>query len=264
VKPMLNPILAKEFRIQMRDQMSYSLSLIYVIIICGVVFSMFWFASTSKKPLSPEYGKDIFLIFFTIMTLVICTISAGLGARLISSERIGSNFDLLKSTLLNPYQIISGKILPLVIYIIILMLLSAPLALIIISMSGISHLEMIRCYLIVFISSLTFSIIGFMWSSIFHRTRTSTALTYITVGIFALGTIIVPLILTRVFMIKIPQTPLKIINSISPFISIFRGVTKSESVFATWETMIFGYLIISAIALSITFIRLKYVTQIIR
>lgn len=255
---MFNPMLAKDLRIQMRDRMIFSLSMLYVVIICAVVFGMFWLNETSKKPLSPEYGRDISNMFFIIMAFLISAISSGLGARLIYSERNGINFDLLKITLLKPYQIISGKILSLIIYIIVLMLLSLPILIIIISISGFEGIA--KNYLLVFISALTFGIIGLMWSSFFRNARTSIAMTYISAGLLSFGTIVIPLILKNVFKIKIPQIPLKIINSVSPFISIYKNVTESIFILPSWEIMTFSYLFISIIAIIVTLIRLKSIT----
>ncbi len=256
---MVNPILSKEFHIQMRDRMLFSLAMVYVAIICSVVFGMFWFASTSNKPIDPQYGRDIFLIFFIVMNLAVYSISAGIGSKLISQERQKANFDLLKITLLKTRHIILGKILPLFAYIMMLMLLSLPLAIVIMPISGLSIAGVVLCYLIAFISAITFSIIGLMWSSLFRNVRTSTALTYISCGIIAFGTIIAPLALNQILKIKLPQISSKIISSLSPFISVFRIVTESDSSFvlAEWELMVLGYLVISAIAISITSLKLR-------
>jgi len=255
---MLNPILIKEFRTQLRNRKYYTFAVFYVVIICVVAFTMFWSASTSKKPLSPEYGINLSFIFFMVQMLAIGTICPGFAVYLISIERQNLTFDVLRSTLLKSYQIIFGKILPIITYALILMFLSLPVALLIMPLNR----EMAYCYLTIFISAATFSLMGFAWSSIFKNARTAIVATYIAVGIFAIGTVLVPVIISKVFQVKIAPIIADLLNALNPFWTIFKGIdgtiwSMNVSIIPTWIVLVLGYLFFSAIAIIVSIIKLK-------
>lgn len=250
---MLNSILIKEFRIQLRNRQYYNLAVFYIVILCIVALAMFGLASTSKKPLSPEYGIWLSFIFFTAQILAISTICPYFAISSISIERQNLTFDILKPTLLKSYHVIYGKILPVVIYILILMLLSLPVALMIAPLNK----EMAYCYLIAFISATAFSLMGFTWSSIFKNARTAIVATYITVGIFAFGTALIPMILNNVFQVKIAPIVRDLLNALNPFWTVFNSIngsiwSMSISFFPVWTVLILGYLFLSVIAIAIS------------
>jgi len=255
---MLNPILIKEFRTQLRNRKYYTFAVFYVVIICVVAFTMFWSASTSKKPLSPEYGVNLSFIFFIVQMLAIGTICPGFAIHLISTERQNLTFDILRSTLLKSYQIIFGEILPIFTYVLILMFLTLPVALLIMPLNK----EMAYCYLTIFVSAVTFSLMGFAWSSIFKEARTAIVATYITVGIFAIGTVLVSVILSKVFQVKIAPIVTDLLNALNPFWTILKGIngtiwSMNVSIIPTWIVLIIGYLFLSAIAVIVSIVRLK-------
>jgi ABC-2 type transport system permease protein len=255
---MLSPILIKEFRTQLRNRKYYTLAVFYVVIICVVAFTMFWSASTSKKPLSPEYSINLSFIFFMVQMLAIGTICSGFAIHLISTERQNLTFDILISTPIKSYQVIFGKVLPIIIYVMILMFLSLPVALLIMPLSR----EMAYCYLITFISAATFSLMGFAWSAIFKNARTAIVATYIVVGIFAIGTALVPVIFSKVFQVKIAPIVVDLLNALNPFWTILKGIdgaiwSMNVSIVSTWIVLVLGYLFLSAIAIIVSIIKLK-------
>jgi len=255
---MLNPILIKEFRTQLRNRKYYTLAVFYVITICVVVFTMFWSASTSKKPTSPEYDIRLSFIFFTAQILAISTICLNFAVNSISIERQNLTFDIIRSIPLKSYQVISGKILTIITYIIILMLLSLPVALLIMPINR----NMVYCYLIAFISITAFSLTGFAWSSIFRNARIAIISTYATVGVFVFGTALIPMILSKVFQVKIAAIITDLLNALNPLWTIFKGINGSIwsmniYVLPIWTISLIGYLLLSAIAIIISIMKLK-------
>jgi hypothetical protein len=255
---MLNPVLIKEFRTQLRSHRYYTLAILYVLIISVVVFAMFWSASTSKKTLSPEYDVRLSFIFFTVQMLAIYAICPNFAISSISIERQNLNFDVMRSTSLKHNQIISGKILPIITYILILLFLSLPVALLIMPMSG----GMAYCYLIVFVSTTVFCLMGFAWSSIFKNMRTATTMTYVTVGIFAFGTLLVPLVLNKIFHVKIAPVITDLLNALNPLWVISKGITGSiwsmNLLFLPiWSILILFYLLLSVIVIVISLMILR-------
>jgi len=254
---MLNPILIKELRIQMRSWKYYAVGTIYILTISGLVFGMIWEASTSKKTLDPEYGKRIFFAFFVVLTLAVCMICPAFTVGAISSEEELLSFDLVRITLLKPRHILSGKLAPVLIYALILLFASLPATLLIMPVSGTSLMEISLCYLIAFISATMFSLIGFMWSSIFRRTRIAAIVAYITTGVFAFGTMVVPTMLSRIFQVRISHILLSLCNALNPFYVIASKLEGAEKATELITNLIISYLIISVIVTLVILLRLR-------
>jgi hypothetical protein len=256
---MLNAILIRDFRIYSRNRRYFSISILYIIILCATVFGMLWFADTSKKPLNPEYGSSVFSVLIIAMSLAIFSISPAFAVNIMSSEK--QNLDLIKPTLIKNHQIISSKILTLATYILILILLSFPIIILAMPISGFSFTNIMDCYLIIFISALTFGIMGIMWSSIFNR-MTAMSVTYIGVGILSLGTILTPVIMTKILQVKLSSVVINILNALSPFWILLKKMSEpnlSDKVFIIplWLFPILVYLLISVIGTIVAFMALQ-------
>jgi len=258
---MLNPLLIKEFRVQTRCRETYAVAIIYIFVISALTFSLLWEASTSERVFSPEYGREVFLAFVAVLIVMVCLICPAFTIGAISSEREHLTFDQLRVTLLKPRQILMGKAVPPLIYTLILLFASLPVATLIVPVGGISILEMASCYLIAFISAVAFSLTGLMWSSIFRSTRTSTAITYVVIGFFTFGTAIVPMILSGVFRVEINRVLLDLCTTLNPLQAVFsvlgRGRQFQLAGLSLWEITIAGYLIIPAIAVCVALLRFK-------
>lgn len=241
----------------MRSRKFFTLAVFYVVIICVVAFTMFWFASTSKK-LSSEYSFRMSSIFFITLMLAIYTICSGLAVSLIYTERQNLTFDILRSTPLKRYQIISGKILLAIAYILMLMFLSLPVTLLIMPVSR----KMGCCYLIVFLSATTFSIMGLAWSSICRKIRAAISMNYVTAGFFAVGIILVHPILNKVFQVKLAPSIVDLLNALNPFWAILNVITGSiwsmkVSDLPAWIFFILCYMLLSVIAIIVSIVKLK-------
>lgn len=253
---MLDTLLIKDFRIYSRNRRYFSISILYIIILCAIVFGMLWFADTSKNPLNPEYGSSIFSVLIIAISLAIYLICSAFAVNIMSSEK--QNLDLIKPTLIKNHQIISSKILTLVTYILILILLSFPIMLLVMPISGFSFTNIMGLYLLIFVFALAFGIIGVMWSSIFSR-MTAMSVTYITVGIFSLGTILTPAIMAKVLQVKLSSAIINVLNALSPFWILSKKISESNLsdkifIIPLWLFPILAYLLISVIAVAIAFI----------
>ena len=250
---MLNPLLIKEFRIQARGWKTYAAGVIYISAISALVFGLFWEASSNGKTLDPEYGIDMFFVFAIALILGVCSICPAFTVGAISLECEQDTYDQLRATLLKPYQILIGKALPPIIYILMLMGASLPVVSLIAPVGGISLAEIAACYLIVFISAMTFSLVGLMCSSIFRHTRTSIIVTYSIAGFFLFGTVIIPMIANRVLMDRL--------IALNPFHAAMSVIGMSKQLqlsgLPSWSILAIVYLIISAASVCITLFRFR-------
>jgi hypothetical protein len=254
---MLNPLLIKELRTLTRSGKMYAIGVTLIITLSALTFGLIWEASTTERTLGPDYGKNMFLIFFVVLILAICMIFPAFAAGAISSEREQMTFDLLRVTLLKPHQYLVGKMGPVLIYILILLSASLPVAILMLPLGGISTAELIYCYLVTFIPAMAFSLIGLMWSSVFRNTRTSTGVTYAFAGFFTLGTGLVPTILKEASQAKLNR----ICVSLNPFYAAasILGRTKGIQIagLSPQSITIAGYLIISLITACIAMLRFR-------
>ncbi|MEK7400056.1 MAG: hypothetical protein AAB116_24190 [Candidatus Poribacteria bacterium] len=256
---MLNAILIRDFRIYSRNRRYFSISILYIIILCATVFGMLWFADTSKKPLNPEYGSSVFSVLIIAISLAIYSISPAFAVNIMSSEK--QSLDLIKPTLIRNHQIISSKILTLATYILILILLSSPIMLLAMPIGGFTLTNMLDCYLVIFVSALAFGIMGIMWSSIFNR-MTAMSVTYISVGIFTLGTILTPAIMAKVLQVKLSSAIISVLNALSPFWILLKKISESNLsdkifIIPLWLFPILVYLLISVIGIIVAFMALQ-------
>ena len=258
---MLNPLLIKEFRVQMRGRETYAVGTIYILALSALIFSLIWEASTGEKVLDPEYGREMFLAFAITLILAICLICPAFTVGAVSSERERLTFDQLRVTLLRPHQILIGKAGPPLAYALILLFASLPVAILIVPAGGVSPREMASCYLIAFISAIAFSLIGLMWSSIYRNTRPSTVMTYAITGFFTFGTAMVPMILSGVFRVRVNRILVDLFIALNPFHAVFnvfgRGRQLQLAGLSPWAIVTTGYLIISAIAVCVALVKFK-------
>lgn len=258
---MLNPLLIKELRMQTRSREIYAIGGIYVLALSALTFSLFWEASTGDRTLDMGYGGEMFLAFIVVLMLAICLICPALTVGSISSERERLTFSQLRVTLLKPRQILVGKGAPPLIYILILLFASLPMAVLILSLSGISPIKAASCYLVVFVTAMAFSLVGLMCSSIYKNTRASTVMTYAIMGLFTFGTAVAPMILVGVFRMNINRVLLDLFTALNPFHAVLsilgRGKQFQTVELSPWGIAIIGYLAVSVMAACIALLRFK-------
>ncbi|MGB9595000.1 MAG: hypothetical protein ACPL7B_01860 [Candidatus Poribacteria bacterium] len=253
---MLNAILIRDFRIYSRNKTYLNIFILYVFILCAIVFGMLWFVNISKKTLNSEYGTSISFILFIFISSAIYSICPALAVNIVSSEK--NDFYLIKPTFLRNYQIITSKVIFVITHVLIFILLSFPIMILVISIAGFSLKILFYCYLVTFISALAFCIMGILWSSVFGK-MIALSLTCISVGIFSIGTILTPLTITKIIKAKLSADIINILYGLSPFWILSRKISESnlpDKIFTIplWFYPIFVYFLISVITISLTFV----------
>jgi ABC-2 type transport system permease protein len=252
---MLNPLLIKELRMKTRGVEAYAVGVIYIFALSALAFGLFWEASSGGRTLDPEYGIKMFLAFVVAVILAVCLICPAFTVGAVSSERERLTFDQLRVTLLKPRQILLGKALPPVIYVLVLIVASIPAASLIAPVGGISPAEMFFCYATAFISAMAFGLVGLMCSSIYRRTRPSIVMTYSIAGFFLFGTAVIPRI------VRLNRVLLDLCLSMNPFYAAMSALGRGKQVqiagLSSWDIAVIGYLIISAVSACITLLRFR-------
>jgi ABC-2 type transport system permease protein len=213
-----NPVIVKDVRTRMRGMKTYILitsHLIFLTIALIVAYILFSSSLTTSGNLEERriFGKSIFglLIFFELV--MISFVAPALTSGSISSERERQTFDLLRVTLLPSGQLVVGKFLPGLAFLILLIFTAIPLQGPAFLIGGILWQEIVLSTLIIMTTAVMFCALGLLLSSMIRRTLISTMVCY-AISIFVLFGI--PVIM--VFSIILFGSVLNLsVNSISPF-----------------------------------------------
>jgi hypothetical protein len=106
----------------------------------------------------------------------------------ISLEREKQTLDLLATTPISSLAIVLGKLASALTFVFLLILSSIPLTALVFTFGGVSPDDLIRGYLILFVTGFGLGTVGLFASSLVRRTQAATVLTYFLVLALTLGT----------------------------------------------------------------------------
>ena len=180
--------------------------------------------STSNYPVYSAYTiKQDFIVFYSILFglefgLALFAVPALAGGA-ISGERDHGTLDLLLATNLGTLRIIIGKLLSAVSKLMLYVFSSLPVLSLIFTMGGAGLGDLAKYILLIILTSLYIGSFGILMSTIFKKTSTATAVTYIWVMFITLGTIFITFI-SNVFL-TVNNTSLSLIFLLNPLVSLF-------------------------------------------
>lgn len=193
MKLKINPVLQREIKVKMRgwrSPLTLSVYLSILILFAGLVmFSM------NRNILSPVLNTGRFMSIYSNISLIqfilIMFIAPALTSGAISGEREKQTLDLLLSTKMSPLSIVTGKLMASISHILLLVIASLPIFSIVFLFGGITGVEILQLFGYYIITAVTFGTIGIFFSTLFKRTAVSNALSYGTIGILSIGTLII-------------------------------------------------------------------------
>jgi ABC-type transport system involved in multi-copper enzyme maturation permease subunit len=166
----------------------------------GFVFMIF-INSGAQSPsveIRQTLGKSIFAVVAGMQLMAMCAIAPALTANAITSEREQLTLDLLRTTLLSPRAIITGKLLSALIFLLLLLFTAFPLQSLAFLFGGVAPAEMVIAALTLIITAFAFSALGIMISSLVKRTLIASVVSYTLTLLIVLG---IPIILLLSFSI---------------------------------------------------------------
>lgn len=180
--------------------------------------------STSGYPAYNVYTiKQDFIIFYSVLFglefgLSLFVVPALVGGS-ISGERTHGTLDLLLMTNLGTFRIIMGKLLSAVNKLMLYVFSSLPILALVFTMGGASMGDLAKYILLIILTSIYIGSFGIFMSTIFKKSSTATAVTYIWVMLITLGTIFVAFI-SNVFS-AVDSSSLNFIFLLNPLITLF-------------------------------------------
>jgi ABC-2 type transport system permease protein len=191
-----NPVIMKELRGRMRDRRTFILLTAYLSLIglfVGVVY-LFMYDTLSYTRFEPGFrqsmGKAIFGTVIMIELLLISFIGPGLTAGSITSEREHRTYDLLKTTLITPRELVFGKLGAAVIYLLLLIFTTLPIQSLAFILGGIGLAETLISGLILIVTAVFFCSLGLFFSSLLKRTLAATITSYASILLSALALVL--------------------------------------------------------------------------
>lgn len=178
-----NPLIQKDLRTRMRDKKAFilvSLHLILLGLATGAVYWIFHSSLSSSGNLQERhyFGKAIFGLVIWLEIVMVSFVAPALTSGSISSERERLTYDLLQVTLISPRQIVLGKYLPGLIFLLLLIMTSLPMQAPAFLMGGVVWQEILLATIILVVSTITFSALGMLLSCLIRSTRLAMTLAY--------------------------------------------------------------------------------------
>ena len=258
----MNPLLTKELCSRMRSGRTYIVQVIYIIALAFVVFVVYADAVTGRSwgvQRFSRLGKNLFTWVSMIQLALVSLISPGLTCGSISLEKEKQTFDMLLVTPLTRGDIIWGKILSSISYVILLVLVSLPLISISFIFGGIAPTEVLMTYSLLMLYAFSFGVIGFCCSNILRKTSISTIITFSIVLFLMLGVLLVALLLDELTHIDNDLIEL-FLFPFSPFVALLAIIEDRRTItilnnMPIWLASIIFYIIMDFIILLFVWLR---------
>ncbi|GEK32716.1 ABC transporter permease [Kurthia sibirica] len=175
-----NPVLGKELKLRFRSFKSFSALLFYLLTL--LIFVVGFFLIVTNFEGSGFIKPEINVILFTILTFVqlalILFITPGLTAGEISGEREKQTLNILLTTAQTNWQIIFGKLMSSISYIVLLLFAGLPITSIVFIFGGVSPKEYLLSYTFMIITMVTLASVGILFSTLLRKTVISMISTY--------------------------------------------------------------------------------------
>lgn len=176
-----NPIIYKEMRTRMRSLRSLVSLTIYIGLVSGVILFIYYSLASLGNVLQIDtlrtLGRTIFFTVYGLELLIVCMTTPGLTAGAISLEKEQQTYDLLRTTLLTAHDLVLGKLIAALSYILLFILATVPLQAIALIFGGLTISEILLSQLILILTAIAFGSLGMFFSTIISKTRMATGAT---------------------------------------------------------------------------------------
>jgi ABC-2 type transport system permease protein len=197
----------KELRGRMRGRRAFVILTIYLLFLAAFAWSWQLIAEAryagsnlsggaAAAFASSVIGQEIFGALLIVETLLVVFLAPAMTAGAISLEREKQTLDMLATTPISSLAIVVGKLLSALSYVFLLIVASIPLTALVFVFGGVGPDEVVRGYLILFVTAFGLGSIGLFISALMQRTQAATVVTFFGVLALTLGTLFVVLFWT--------------------------------------------------------------------
>lgn len=192
----MNPVLARELKERMRGLKSF----IAVMIFLGLLIITLWLVYEGNRSggrfdvdleRQTRIGRELYEWVLSIMLLLICFFVPGLTAGAIAGERERQTLLPLQITLLKPRQILWGKVLAALAFLVLLIVAALPVFAIAYQLGGVDLLDLARGIAAVVVVGILLSAMVVGISAFARRVQTATLLAYGFTFVLLIGSFVV-------------------------------------------------------------------------
>jgi len=176
-----NPVLTRELLVNLRSTRAFVIQFLYVLFL-GLVVYFYW---PSQGEGSAQVGSGVarrlFDLFFLGQFFLVALVAPAFAAGTITGEKERKTYEMLLASPLRPSQILSGKLLSSMTYLVILIISTLPLMNVCYLLGGIALSEIARAYVVLILAAGTFGLLSVAASSFFSRTSSALVVSYLVI-----------------------------------------------------------------------------------
>jgi ABC-type transport system involved in multi-copper enzyme maturation permease subunit len=196
----------KELRGRMRGRRAFVILTIYLLFLAAFAWAWQLIAERAYAGsvlsggtaafASALIGQEIFGALLIVETLLVVFLAPAMTAGAISLEREKQTLDMLAATPISSLAIVVGKLVSALTYVFMLIIASIPLTAIVFVFGGVGPDEVVRGYLVLFVTAIGLGSLGLFISALMQRTQAATVVTFFGVLALTMGTLFVVLFWT--------------------------------------------------------------------
>lgn len=172
-----NPVLRREFVTSLRTQRAVALGIAFLALLSLLVLLM-WPAE-GMYSVAAQSSHKIFIILSMSFLLLVVMVAPSFTAVCITSEKEQDTYELLYDTLLRPDEIVFGKLVAGVGYVLFLVVASLPMTASCLILGGVNEADVIKVYLIVVAAAIFFGMLGLLCSAFFRSSYRALIMCYV-------------------------------------------------------------------------------------
>lgn len=184
-RPRPNPVLRRELVERWRGRRAFVVATAYLAVLTGMMLLLLWAASSwlaagngRGLDAGPTLGRFLLENVFGLVLLLVLFVGPGYAAAQISQERERRTLGLLQITLVSPWRIVTGKLGAASAWLLLLVVLAAPMATAAFFLGGVAIGDVLRGVTYVAVVTVAIAAMGIGISSLVRRTVAAVVLTY--------------------------------------------------------------------------------------
>lgn len=213
----INSVYGKEMKLRVRSAKMAAILFFYNALLAVIgLFALNLISQGARRLGNFDYSSilNVYMIMAIIEFGLVLFIIPAFTAGAISGERERQTLDILLTTKLWPIQIIAGKLLSSISTVLLLVISSMPVLSIVFTIGGIGLADMFQLVFLTVVTAVFIGSIGILFSTIFKRTVPSTVVTYGTVLLLSLGTVMILGIMILILQSRISGTEVDAGNAV--------------------------------------------------
>jgi ABC-type transport system involved in multi-copper enzyme maturation permease subunit len=208
-----NPVVRNEMVSTLRSRRGVAVQVVFVLLV-ALVTVVSW-PSGGRYSLDAQQTTRLFTVLSVVEVALIAFAATAFASVTFTVERQRRTLDLLYATRLTPWEIVSGKLVGAIAFLLLLGLLGVPMLVAAASLGGVSTLDIVKVCILLVTGAVLFGVLGLFISSLCTRSFTAVVWSFVLVTFLLLG-LTVPGFLGIRYVSEPMQKVLGAVASISP------------------------------------------------